>query len=62
MAHDDKRRSVSPASEGRLKLGDTKSGSTARQRLKSPARRPFDMWLEKQLQTMFEIRSEPGPT
>ena len=41
--------------------GDTKSGSTARQRLKSPAKRPFEMWLEKQLHAMFEIGSEPGP-
>ena len=60
MTHDDTRRPISPAAERGLR--DTKSGITARQLLKSPAKRPFDMWLEKQLHTMFEVGSEPGAT
>ena len=66
MAHDDKRRpAAAPASKPGLKAGDLKSGraaDSARQRAKSPAERPFAMWLQKQLHAMYdEIAGEPLP-
>jgi hypothetical protein len=57
MADDDKRRPAAPASKPGLKAGDGKAG-----RVKAPAERPFDMWLQKQLHAMYdEIASEPLP-
>lgn len=64
MAHDDKRRPQAPASKPGMKAGDGKAGraDTARQRTKTSAERPFDMWLQKQLHAMYdEIASEPLP-
>ena len=58
MAHDDKRRPAAPAPKPGMKVGDGKSGRSA----KMPAERPFDMWLQKQLHAMYdEIASEPLP-
>ena len=65
MAHDDKRRPAAPVSKPGPKAGDGKAGrvvDTSRPRAKASAERPFDMWLQKQLHSMYdEIASEPLP-
>ena len=39
-----------------------RAGDQAREKMKRPAARPFDMWLQKQLHAMYdEIASEPLP-
>jgi hypothetical protein len=39
-----------------------RAGDPARDKMKPPAARPFDMWLQKQLHAMYdEIASEPLP-
>ena len=39
-----------------------RAGDSARGKMKPPAARPFDMWLQKQLHAMYdEIASEPLP-
>jgi len=55
MAGDDKPTSAKAAG----KPGRT---DAVRPRAKAPAERPFDMWLQKQLHSMYdEIASEPLP-
>ena len=65
MASDDKRRPAAPVSKPGPKAGDGKAGrvvDTNRPRAKASAERPFDMWLQKQLHSMYdEIASEPLP-
>ena len=70
MAHDDKRRPQSPATEPELKpeasqqVSEPKSGSAAarvQRRAASPLDRRFDMWLEKQLQAMYEVEPTSSP-
>jgi hypothetical protein len=44
-----------------LELGETapeRAPGTPRRRARSAAARPFDMWLEKQLQSMYEIEQQ----
>jgi len=42
--------------------GDKQTASKAGDKPKSPADRPFDMWLQKQLHAMYdEITAEPLP-
>jgi len=57
MAGDDKPRASRPAPRSGRGI------ETAKQRAKvSPAERPFDMWLQKQLHAMYdEIAGEPLP-
>ena len=39
-----------------------RAGDPARTKMKAPAERPFDTWLQKQLHAMYdEIASEPLP-
>ncbi len=59
MAHDEPpRRAVSASGLG-LKPGDAPPGPA---RPRSAADRRFDMWLEKQLQAIYRIDSEPDST
>jgi hypothetical protein len=60
MAHDGKASCI-PGARGAAEGWGYEFGERREQRLKSPTKRPFDMWLERQLHTMLEIRSEPGP-
>ncbi|MBS0540586.1 MAG: hypothetical protein JSR47_17610 [Proteobacteria bacterium] len=40
----------------------SKNGDATRGKAKTPAERPFDMWLHKQLHAMYdEITAEPLP-
>ncbi len=65
MANDDKRHTPSPASEPGPEPGNpepAKATFLASKLAKTLTDQRFDMWLERQLNTMFEIDSEPGST